>query len=115
MAQVICLSILSKYYREHRFVGVFEYREPKLMILDPALVVDIYVKYFKHFADNSMSETVCEIINKVLYVDASTVNIEFLRYMLKQILCSNRIHLSRPVLNGKSVELNCRQLLQCLG
>jgi len=51
-------EIYRKYYRKHRFIGVFEYREPKLMILDPALVVDIYVKYFKHFADNTMGETV---------------------------------------------------------
>ncbi|KAG4074819.1 hypothetical protein HA402_014373 [Bradysia odoriphaga] len=51
-------EIFRKYYRNHRFIGVFEHREPKLMILDPALVVDVYVKYFKHFSDNSMSETV---------------------------------------------------------
>ncbi|KAJ6638118.1 putative cytochrome P450 28a5 [Pseudolycoriella hygida] len=51
-------EIFRKYYRKHRFIGIFEYREPKLMILDPALTVDIYVKYFKHFADNTMSETV---------------------------------------------------------
>lgn len=47
-----------KYYRQHRFIGVFEHREPKLMILDPALVVDIYVKHFKHFGDNTMRQAV---------------------------------------------------------
>lgn len=56
--------VLRKYYRKHRFVGVFEYREPKLMILDPALVADIYVKYFKYFADNTMSEMVSKKMSK---------------------------------------------------
>lgn len=38
---------------------MFQYRQPKLLILDPALVVDIYVKYFKHFGDN----TFCDAVN----------------------------------------------------
>lgn len=60
------INFSSKYYRKHRFIGVFEYREPKLMILDPALAVDIYVKYFKYFADNTMNEMVW-IDQKVLF------------------------------------------------
>lgn len=54
----IYLFICRKYYRKHRFIGVYEYRTPKLLILDPALVTEIYVKYFKHFGDNTMSDFV---------------------------------------------------------
>lgn len=47
-----------KYYKRHRYVGVFQFRQPKLLILDPTLVSDIYVKYFKHFSDNTFSDVV---------------------------------------------------------
>lgn len=51
-------GIYRKYYRKHRFIGVFEHRTPKLLILDPALVTDIFVKYFKNFGDNTFSDMV---------------------------------------------------------
>lgn len=47
-----------KYFRKHRFVGIFEYRTPKLLILDPVLVNDIFVKYFKNFGENTLCEAV---------------------------------------------------------
>lgn len=37
---------------------MFECREPKLLILDPNLVVDIYVKYFKYFGDNTLHDMI---------------------------------------------------------
>lgn len=51
-------EIYWKYYRKHRFVGVFESGDPKLLILDPALITDIYVKYFRNFTENTMRELV---------------------------------------------------------
>ncbi|XP_055306516.1 probable cytochrome P450 28a5 [Sitodiplosis mosellana] len=51
-------EIYRKYFRKHRFIGVFEYRTPKLLFLDPALVSNIYTKYFKHFGDNSLSDVI---------------------------------------------------------
>lgn len=51
-------EIYWKYFRKHRFVGVFESGDPKLLILDPALITDIYVKYYRHFTENSMRELV---------------------------------------------------------
>lgn len=51
-------DIYWKYFRKHRFVGVFESGDPKLLILDPALVSDIYVKYYRNFTENSIRELV---------------------------------------------------------
>lgn len=51
----------SKYFQKHRFVGVFEHRIPKLLILDPALITEIYVKYFKQFSDNTIGGEVTKI------------------------------------------------------
>lgn len=47
-----------KYKEKHRFIGVFERGSPKLLILDPELVNDIYVKHFKHFQINDSSSSV---------------------------------------------------------
>lgn len=51
-------EIYWKYFRKHRFIGVFECAEPKLFVLDPALITDIYVKYFKNFSNNTLRERV---------------------------------------------------------
>lgn len=49
------------YKNNHRFIGVFERRAPKLLILDPKLVSDVYVKHFKHFQINDSSSSVRSI------------------------------------------------------
>lgn len=55
-------NLLKRKYKEnHRFIGVFERRTPKLLILDAELVGDIYVKHFKHFQINDSSNSVSEI------------------------------------------------------
>lgn len=51
-------EIYLKYYRKHRFIGVFESGDPKLLILDPALIADIFIKHFKHFNTNSIRDKV---------------------------------------------------------
>lgn len=51
---ILNLVSFSKYFRKHRFIGVYEYHQPKLMILDPQLASDIYVKYFKNFGVNTI-------------------------------------------------------------
>lgn len=53
-----------KYKDKHRFVGVFERRNPKLLILDPELVSDIYVKHFNHFQVNDSSSAVSYFIKQ---------------------------------------------------
>lgn len=54
-----------KYFRKHRFIGTFECAKPTLVILDPALAKDIFVKLFKHFSYNAVADTV----TIVLYVE----------------------------------------------
>lgn len=49
------------YKNDHRFIGVFERRAPKLLILDPKLVSDVYVNHFKHFQINDSSSSVSSI------------------------------------------------------
>lgn len=53
-----------KYKDKHRFVGVFERGNPKLLILDPELVSDIYVKHFNHFQVNDSSSAVSYFIKQ---------------------------------------------------
>ncbi|XP_055298123.1 probable cytochrome P450 28a5 isoform X2 [Sitodiplosis mosellana] len=50
-------ELYEKYKEKHRFIGIFERRTPKLLILDSKLVSDIYVKYFKHFQINDSSNS----------------------------------------------------------
>lgn len=51
-------EIYWQYFRKHRFVGVFESADPTLLVLDPALITDIYVKYFKNFGENTLRDRV---------------------------------------------------------
>lgn len=46
------------YKKRHRFIGVYDRRTPKLLILDHQLVNDIYVKYFNNFSYNDSSNNV---------------------------------------------------------
>lgn len=47
-----------KYKDKHRMIGVYERRKPKLFILDPQLISEIYVKFFKYFMVNDSSDSV---------------------------------------------------------
>lgn len=55
---------IRKYKEKHRFIGVFEGRQPKLLVLDPELVNDIYVKLFNHFQVNDSSDSVSFFVKK---------------------------------------------------
>lgn len=104
-----------KYYKKHRYVGVFQFRQPKLLILDPTLVTDIYVKYFKHFSDNTFSDLV-EFQN-ILFVSFDWIEIDGfddkIRYVAKPIHSSNRTHLLRNWHNGKKDAWNWHQFIRC--
>lgn len=75
-------EIYWKYFRKHRFVGVFESVEPKLLILDPALITDVYVKYFKNFSDNTLRETVNFTIKLLNLLTFVTLNIRYIIFCL---------------------------------
>lgn len=51
------------YKKSHRFIGVYDRRTPKLLILDHKLVNDIYVKHFRHFPYNDSSNYVKRPMN----------------------------------------------------
>ncbi|XP_031636398.1 probable cytochrome P450 28a5 [Contarinia nasturtii] len=58
-------QLYEKYKGKHRFIGVFERNTPKLLILDPQLVADIYVKHFKHFQINDSSNSFDKVLDPI--------------------------------------------------
>lgn len=50
-----------KYYRKHRYIGVFEGVIPRLVILDPELARDVLLKHFKHFPISATGQQVSKI------------------------------------------------------
>lgn len=44
------LNDLYKAYKDmHMMIGIFSFREPRLLVFDPEIIKDITVKYFKYF------------------------------------------------------------------
>jgi hypothetical protein len=42
-------ELYKKYKNSHAYVGIFNFRSPRLLIIDPEIVKDVMVKYFKAF------------------------------------------------------------------
>lgn len=42
-------DLYKKYKESHRAIGIFVFREPRLLILDPGMVKDVMITHFKHF------------------------------------------------------------------
>ncbi|XP_017065826.1 probable cytochrome P450 28c1 [Drosophila eugracilis] len=51
-------DIYMRYRSTHSYVGCFLMRAPKLLILEPRLVYEIYVSAFSHFENNDVSKMV---------------------------------------------------------
>ncbi|XP_016985467.1 probable cytochrome P450 28c1 [Drosophila rhopaloa] len=51
-------DIYMQYRDTHSYVGCFMLRAPKLLVLEPRLVYEIYVSAFGHFEDNDASKMV---------------------------------------------------------
>uniref|UniRef100_A0A1I8NYL5 Cytochrome P450 n=1 Tax=Stomoxys calcitrans TaxID=35570 RepID=A0A1I8NYL5_STOCA len=56
-------NIYDVYKHTDYFVGIFKNRTPQLMILNPQMAKQIYVKDFKHFYDNEASTMVDEKVD----------------------------------------------------
>ncbi|XP_070508784.1 probable cytochrome P450 28a5 [Chironomus tepperi] len=42
-------ELYKKYKNSHSYVGIFNFRSPRFLVLDPEIAKDILVKYFKNF------------------------------------------------------------------
>lgn len=42
-------DLYKKYKNKHRAIGIFSFREPRLLVLDPEMVKDVMITHFKHF------------------------------------------------------------------
>ncbi|XP_049547998.1 probable cytochrome P450 28a5 [Anopheles darlingi] len=51
-------EIYNKYRTRGNFVGVFNGRQPTIMVLNPTMVKDVLIKDFKNFQDNEFADSV---------------------------------------------------------
>lgn len=47
-------DLYKKYKSTHGYIGIFNFREPRLLVLDPEILKDIMIKYFKYFQGTEM-------------------------------------------------------------
>lgn len=48
-------DLYKKYKGTHGYIGIYNFREPRLLVLDPEILKDIMIKYFKHFQGTEMN------------------------------------------------------------
>lgn len=48
----------KKFKRNYPYIGIFNFRSPKLLVLDPEIIRDILVKYFKYFQGNELTDRI---------------------------------------------------------
>lgn len=42
-------DLYQKYKSQHSYIGIFQFRQPRLLVFDPEVIKEILIKNFKHF------------------------------------------------------------------
>lgn len=42
-------DLYKKYKDQHGYIGIYSFRQPRLLLLDPEIIKDVLIKYFKYF------------------------------------------------------------------
>lgn len=53
-------DLYKKYKNRHPYIGIFNFRSPRLLLFDPALIKDILIKYFKNFQATEFTNRIDE-------------------------------------------------------
>jgi hypothetical protein len=48
----------QKYKNQYSYIGIYNFRSPRLLIFDPALIKDILIKYFKNFQASELTNNI---------------------------------------------------------
>lgn len=48
-------ELYQQYKDKHSFIGVFNFRKPRLIVFEPEIIKDIFIKYFKNFQGNEFT------------------------------------------------------------
>lgn len=48
----------KKYKKDHSFIGVYNFRSPRLIVFDPEVLKDILIKNFRFFQANELTERI---------------------------------------------------------
>lgn len=54
-------DLYRKYKGKYSYLGIYQFRQPRLLLIDPAVVKDIMIKYFKHFQGTEFAGMVDKI------------------------------------------------------
>uniref|UniRef100_T1GAY1 Cytochrome P450 n=1 Tax=Megaselia scalaris TaxID=36166 RepID=T1GAY1_MEGSC len=102
------LMIFIKYKNKERFVGVYNWREPQLLITDPKLGKDVLITHFKNFHDNTISKSINKESDPLFSEHPFTLTGEEWksgRQLISPSLNSNRIRAYYPIIEETSKRL----------
>lgn len=51
-------DLYQQYKGKHSYIGIYNFRQPRLLVFDPLIIKDILIKYFKHFQANEFTDRV---------------------------------------------------------
>jgi cytochrome P450 len=53
-------DLYTKFKNQHPYIGIFNFRSPRLLVFDPQLSRDILVKYFRQFQATEIYDKIDE-------------------------------------------------------
>ena len=51
-------DLYQQYKGKYPYIGIYNFRQPRLLVFDPLIIKDILIKYFKHFQANELTDRV---------------------------------------------------------
>ncbi|XP_055371662.1 probable cytochrome P450 28d2 [Condylostylus longicornis] len=103
------VDIYRKYKPTEKFVGIFSFREPELLLISPELIRDVLTTNFKSFHDNQISSWVHHDVDKVAGNNPFSLYGEEwknMRSILSPALTINRLKISYPVSQETCFKMN---------
>lgn len=81
------------------FVGYFEIKSPGILVIEPEMVKNVLIKYFKNFHDNEFSQMVCH--EKLYQLEIDFIFEKISRAIRKKIRFSLVIRLCCEAKSGR--------------